>query len=119
MRLDREFDARGGEPVGQRLPLGHSEHDAEVRHGHVMAVDGVARFGRAFGSQVRNNLVPVEIEIDPVVGAAPFRAPHRPAPERPRLGDVAHRKGEVEGGEGQEPATSSRNSITGRSHSTM
>ena len=43
MRLDPERDARRRDAVGQRLPVGHRQHDAEMRHRHVVAVDRVRR----------------------------------------------------------------------------
>jgi hypothetical protein len=49
------------------------QYHAEVPHRHVVAVDlagaAVARF---VGREVRDDLVPVEVEVDPGVGRAPF-----------------------------------------------
>jgi hypothetical protein len=86
--------------VGEVLPVLEREDDAKVRHRHVVAVDGVACRGLRLGRQVGDDLVAVEVEVDPLVGAAPFGAADRAAPERARGGKIVDREGEVERAQG-------------------
>ena len=69
-----------------------------MRHRHLLAVD---RIGRARAHRVRremgDDLVAVEVEIDPMVGAAAFGAAEQLAVEAPRGGEIVDRKGKVEG----------------------
>src|SRR5688572_5470646 len=70
MRLDDEGYARGLEPRGERFPVRHLEHHAEMRDGHVVAVHGVVRGaipGRT-GERVTDELVAEEVEVHPVRG---------------------------------------------------
>jgi hypothetical protein len=46
---------------------------------------------------MRDNLVPIKIEVDPLLGRASFVAAHDSAVEPPRFGKIMHREGEVEG----------------------
>ena len=46
---------------------------------------------------MRHDLVAVEIEIDPRLGAPPLRTPERPALEGARGGEIVDGKGEVKG----------------------
>ena len=60
------------EPRGEGLKLGPAEHDAEMWHGHLVAVDGVdvvnIRVGRR---EMRDNLVAKQVKVDPArVGTA-------------------------------------------------
>jgi hypothetical protein len=74
--FDDERDARAAQAIGERLPGLHRKHDAEVRNGNVVAVDGVV-MGFAVGGdwlQMRDDLVAEEIEVDPLSGAAAFCA---------------------------------------------
>ena len=45
---------------------------------------------------MRDDLMPVEIEIDPVLGATPFRTAEDAAVEAPRRPQVVDRKSEME-----------------------
>ena len=61
-----------------------------------------------------DDLVAVEIEVDPVLGAAPFGAAQQLAVEAARGGQIVDRKGEMEGRQGHafelfEQARSRRN----------
>ena len=97
MRFDDEVDAGLLQLVRGSLPLRHREHRAEVAHRHVMAIDRaglpVADF---LGREVRDNLVAVEIEIDPRVGRAPLGTAEQAAVKGPRLGKVIHGESEME-----------------------
>src|SRR5690606_25678651 len=67
-RLTLEADARldhparrrlGAQPLGQGTPGLHVQHDTEVRHRHVLAVDGAARLSALLVArvQVRDDLM--------------------------------------------------------------
>ncbi len=94
MRLDDELDARAAQLVGGRLPLFHRKHGAEMADRHVVAVDrarvAVAGFVRR---QVRNDLVAVEIEVDPVRRTTAFRAAEQRAVELARGFEAVDGKG--------------------------
>ena len=63
-----------------------------------MAVDRILHRHRPRGGiEVRDDLVPVEIEVDPVIGRSPFGTAHHPPVEIARGGEIMDRKGEVEG----------------------
>ena len=82
---------------GQRLPRRHVQDDAEMAHRNVLPVDQAGRVGHPGGADpVRDDLVPVEIEIDPVVGRAAFGATEESAVEAARLAEIGNRKGKVE-----------------------
>ena len=48
-------------------------------------------------NKMRDDLMPVEIEIDPVLGATPFRTAEDAAVEAPRRIQIVDRKCEMEG----------------------
>ena len=60
---------------------------------HVIA-GGIAA---ALWSKMRDNLMPEEIEVDPLIAKPAFAAAHDFAIELARLWDVIDRKGEMEG----------------------
>ena len=97
---DDKLDARRREMVGEPLPLVHGQHDAEVGHGHAMAVDGVVvrrEFARRpqLGVEVAHELMAEQVEVDPAVGRAALGAAEQFAVELAGLGDVAHLHGNV------------------------
>src|SRR3546814_18756187 len=65
------------------------QHDAEMRHGHVVAVDrvGVGAWACA-GIEMRDDLMAVEIEIDPFGRAAALAAAKHAAVKGARGGDI-------------------------------
>ena len=66
------------EPLGQRGPLGHFQHQPEMRHRHVLAIDRVAcRAARRIGREMSDDLVAVEVEVDPALRAPALRAAER------------------------------------------
>ena len=76
-----------------------------MRDGNLVAVDWIAvvggdATGRGGGLEVRDDLVAVEIEVDPVVGAAAFRAAEDGCVEVARGVEVVDRKGDVKGLDG-------------------
>src|SRR5262249_8755421 len=97
VRLDQEGDARGAEALAHLLPARPLEDRAEVAHGDVVAVD-VVGFLRTAGrrEEMRGDLVPEEVEVDPVLGAAALAAAEDPGVEGARRCEVADGKGEVE-----------------------
>src|SRR5262245_10330130 len=103
MRLDDEIRAGLLQARGEGLPVRHLEHHAEVRHRHVVAVDRVVRrpAGAIAFHGVADELVPEEVEVDPVGRASTFGAAEDPAVERARTREVAHGNGEVKGRHGQ------------------
>ena len=103
MRRDAEADARRLDAGGERFPIAHGEHDAEVRHRNVVAIDRGRRFrSRAF-VEMRHDLVSAEIEVDPPLARPPLAAPEHPPVEVPRGGEIVDGKGEVEGAERHGP----------------
>src|SRR5690606_6007563 len=75
VRFDHEADPRGTQPVGKRLPFGGPKDDAEMRDGDVVAVDGIVPRHRVSpANPVGDDLVTVEVEVDPVGVAPSFRA---------------------------------------------
>jgi hypothetical protein len=84
----------------QLLPCRPFEYQAEVANRDVFAVDDVAQ-GRAalLGSQVRRQLVPLEIEVNPARFAAAFAASKDLDIKIPRGSKVVYGECEVEAGE--------------------
>src|SRR5690606_20764420 len=98
VRLDDETRAGRSQPLREAVPLVHRKHDAEMRNGDVVAVDRVRRLGaRMLGGEVRHDLMAVEIEVDPLVGAAPLGTPEQSAVEGTRRGEIVDREREMEG----------------------
>ena len=72
-----------------------------MRHRHVVAVDRILDRDRLRGGiEMRDDLMPEQVEIDPRVAAAPFRAAERAAVESTRGSEVVDGKGEVKRAEG-------------------
>jgi hypothetical protein len=70
---------------GERLPGVPLHHHAEMRHGHIVPVDLVVMHVlSSCGIEVRHELVPEEIEVHPLVAAAPFGTAEQLAVERAR-----------------------------------
>src|SRR6185437_6101280 len=64
----------------------------------VFALDEV--FGAAadrIGCKMRDDLVTIEIEVDPLFRASPLRTAEQPAVEAPRSREIIDRKGKMEG----------------------
>ncbi len=98
MRLDHETRAGGTQPLGQRLPFGHRKHQAEVPHGHIVAVHPASMpMTGLLGGQMRHDLVAMEIEVHPAVRRAPLGATQQAAIEGACLGQRGHRKGQMKG----------------------
>ena len=68
-----------------------------MRHRHAVPVNRVvAGIVRRLPGAMGDDLVAIEIEIDPLIAAAPLCAAHDPAPEGARLCKITDRKGEME-----------------------
>ena len=66
--LDHKYGLRVPHPVRKRAPLRHCQHHAKMRHGDIMAIDGVMRPDAARRwIEMGDNLMPEEIEIDPMI----------------------------------------------------
>ena len=97
--FDDELGPGGRQALGKRVPVGGLQDRAEVADRHVVAVDGAGRLmPDLLGRQVRDDLVAVEIEVDPDVAGAAFGATEQGAVKGAGLGQVADGKGEVESG---------------------
>jgi hypothetical protein len=71
-----------------------------MRHWHAVTIDVIARaVARLTRCQMRDDLVPVEVEIDPFVGRTPFGAAHHPAIKGARSSQIIDGKGEMERGQ--------------------
>ena len=65
-------------------------------HRHLVAVDLVANTGAdSIGRQMRDNLMAMEIEVDPMVSAAALRAVEQAPVEVARGSQVVDRKGNM------------------------
>ena len=101
VRLDDELDAGRAQAVGEPVPIGGVEQDAEVGHGHGVAVDLVAEQGAPVGIgergvEVGDELVAVEVEVDPRRRRPTLRATEHFAVERPSGGEVVDRHRQME-----------------------
>jgi len=69
-----------------------------MRYGHVFAIDRIAcPARRRSGSKMRHDLMPMQVEVDPMVGTATFGAAKQPAVKASRSLKVVDWKGKVEG----------------------
>jgi len=99
--LDDEGDACAAKAVGEGFPVFHGQHDAEVRDGDIVAVDGVV-VGFPVGGgglEMRDDLMAEEIEVDPLRGAASFRAAEDGSVEGAGCIEVVDGEGDVKWGQ--------------------
>src|SRR5690606_18402951 len=83
----------------ERLPFGGRQHDAEMRHRYRMAIDRVVRGCRALRvNAVGDDLMPIQIEINPVGVASPLGTSENVAIEMARGVQGVDGKGDVKGG---------------------
>ena len=69
-----------------------------MRHRHMITVDLVRRApGSGVRREVRDDLMPVQVEIDPMLGASPFGAAQQSSIEATCSGQIVDRKSKVEG----------------------
>ena len=95
MWFDHEADLVGAQVVGQRLPLRHRQYRPEMAHRHRIAVDLRGSGRSRLGTQMGDDLMPEKIEIDPVVGTAPFFAAKQFTIKLPGAGQIVHWKGQM------------------------
>ena len=78
-----------------------ADHDTTARDIHVTTVDGVVtlRGARLLRRQMSDDLMAVEIEVDPFIGAAALGAAEDVAVERSREREVVHGERDMEGRE--------------------
>src|SRR3546814_17270527 len=80
--------------LGERPPFGGRQHHPEMRHGDVMPVDRIMRGPATWRiDAVRDDLMPVKVDVDPVGGAASFRAAADRAVKMARRSEVLNRRG--------------------------
>ena len=108
--------AKRGRARGELAPLTGLEHHAAMRYRHPVAVDRVIERGDAPARpevrvQVAYQLVPIEVEVDPVGVAPSLGAAEHPAVKAPRFGDVPHLNRDVKGCQGH-AITSSGTSVS-------
>jgi hypothetical protein len=100
VRLDRELDALGAQPLRQGVELAERERQAKVGHRHRIAVDGVRGPRRHVPRHVvRHYLMAGQAEVNPCGCAAALGAAQHPAAQRDRRGRSAAGEG---GGRGAE-----------------
>jgi len=79
MGLNHEPGAGSGQPVGKGLPIRQGQHDTEMRHRHVMAIDRVQVRPLGPGRrQMGDDLMAEQVEIDPFGRTAPLGATSTP-----------------------------------------
>src|SRR5690606_3609345 len=88
-RFDDEAHPGGAQVIRERMPRRPVEHDPEVADGDGVAVDGVRRRGaHLLGGEMGDDLVTVQVEIDPLVRGAALRAAEEAAIEGAGGGEV-------------------------------
>jgi hypothetical protein len=96
LRLDDELDACRDELVAHRFPFRHRQHQPKMAHRHRVTIDAAgcaaARFLRR---EISDDLVSVEVEVDPVRVRTAFGTSEHAAVERPRRGKIGDRKGKM------------------------
>ncbi len=96
-RLDFETRTRLAQALRQRLPGLPLQHHPEMRHWHVVPVHRVVMHVRlATRVEMRDQLVTEEIEIHPVLAAAPFGTAEESAIETAGCAQGMDRYGEME-----------------------
>ena len=94
MRL--AFGCRSG--FGERAPFIHRQHEPEMRHRHVVAIDRVGSVAAdCIGSKVSDDLMTVEVEIHPVIGAPSLGTTEQIAIEPTRCAEVVDRERQMKG----------------------
>src|SRR6185312_11312854 len=78
------------------LPIRDAQNQSEVPHRHILAVHLAHAHLSLLVAQVRDDLMSMEIEIDPLGRGAPFRTPEQLAVETASFLEITHGKGEVE-----------------------
>ena len=96
IRLDNKFGSGAFKPVGQGLPLIPSEDQSEMAHRHGMTIDGsLLRLGTLIRRLMRDDLMAMEVKINPKLAGAPFWTAQELPIISARLGQVINRKSQV------------------------
>jgi len=69
-----------------------------MTHGHGLAIQQVGARDAIFWSEMSNDLMAVEIEVNPIGRGAALRAAEHPAVKGTRLRQIANGKGEMKPG---------------------
>jgi hypothetical protein len=88
--FDNEADSGITQACRERMPLGPIKHDAEVRHRHIFSIDLVEAQWLSARIKMRDELMPEEIEVDPILRATPFWTCEAPSIEAPRGAQVVY-----------------------------
>ena len=72
--LDDERHAGSANALGKHVEILPWQDDAEVRNGNVMAIDRIMMRTIPGWSEMRNDLMAEQIEVDPFIAAAPLGA---------------------------------------------
>lgn len=67
MRLDHELDVACDELVGKSSPCRRLEQKAEMWNRHIIAIHGICDAIRSGFNKVSHDLMPIQIEIDPLI----------------------------------------------------
>src|SRR5690606_10015885 len=98
MWLDEELDLGGAQELGEHAPVRHRQDHAEMRHRHRVAIDRIAAGDRSAAlDAVGDDLVAIQVEIDPVGVAATLGATEDAAIEGAGFGDVPYGERDMEG----------------------
>ena len=95
VRCDAEHDASRLDAHCQCGPIGYRQHNSEMRHRHIVTVDRVCRF-ISTRRVVDDQLMPEEIEIDPVLARSAFGATERVTVEAPCRRQIIDRNRQME-----------------------
>ena len=99
VRLNHKLNAMPLELLGQAVPVLPLRHRPEMPDGYIFAIYGVdLRLRQLLRFDVCAELMPEEIEVDPLVGRAACFAARQVAKECFGTGNVFHRKGQMERG---------------------
>lgn len=96
MRLYDESGVRGSQPVSKRMPFGHPQNHAKVPYRNLIPINSAGTRGAGLvGRKMCNDLMAVEIEVDPFRTTAPFRAAEQATIKRARCTQVMNGKGQM------------------------
>jgi hypothetical protein len=100
VRRDDEVYLGCSQAFGEFVKLVDREDHTEVRDGHVVSVHWIA-YLPAGRCEVRHDLVPFEVPVDPLVGTAALDEPQDSTVEASSCVEIIDRNGEVKPGYGR------------------
>ena len=93
VRFDDKRHARSLYARSKLVPRLRRQHHTEVRHGNIMSINRIRMHGLSrTWLQVSHNLVPEEVEVNPLLRASSFRAAKHAAIKAACLSQVVNRK---------------------------